>query len=268
MPGRLKTFASLTLLATTLVSPSFGKEMPTSLREANRLYQAGQFSAAISLAKKSVVYAPEDVQAMLILGMSYFNEKNYPEARDWFRKAVQRKPKHPIARKYIGLIQEIEHRYGPFSSSLSTAQESKDPTISGEAFKKGWFGHSFPKESEKAKDYFEPEKHKPARIALEVDAPLEKILIEKSVASMAKEAFDSKLFLKSYLFYSQLLAANPNNRSYLVGKAGAAFHMKRYQEVIKTLGPMMLAADDKSFSKLELKQARGLMQAARKKLYD
>jgi tetratricopeptide (TPR) repeat protein len=204
---------------------------------------------------------------MLIIGMSHFNQNDYPQARDWFRKAVRKSPRHPIATRYIALLQEIEHRFGPFSTDIATAQESADPVISGEAFKKGWFGHGFPHESPKTDKYFDPAKNIPAPVALEVEPPIKKILIEKSVAKMADEAFQNKLYLKSYLFYSQLLSAEPQNRKYLLGKADSAFQLKRYDEVVQILGPIMLAATPEKLENEDMQKAQKLMQAAREKVY-
>ncbi len=85
---------------------------------------------------------------------------------------------------------------------------------------------------------------------------------------MAQAAFKKKLFLKSYLFYSQLLAANPQNREYLLGKARSAFHMKRFADVIKTLGPIMLAGKKSTFSQNEYNEARKMIQVARQKVYE
>ncbi|GAB4273957.1 MAG: hypothetical protein Kow0029_13970 [Candidatus Rifleibacteriota bacterium] len=262
-----KTILTATFLSCMLSQCLTAGELSASLREASRLYQAGQYSAAISVAEKVNEYSPESVEAMLIIGMSHFNSKNYVDAKTWFRKALNKSPRHPIAVRYVSLIKEIEHRYGPFSSDLISARASEDPVKKGEAFKKSWFGHSFPKESEKTSDYFDQSKKIPAPIALEVEPPIEKILVEKSVARMANEAFAEKRFLKSYLFYSQLLSANPGNRSYLIGKAKSAFALKRYQEVIKILGPILMAAEEKSFSEPEFKLAKDLIQKARKQIY-
>lgn len=259
----LITGAFITLIAGYSAECS---EMVASLREADRLYQIGRYEQAIEVAGKFIEFSPENLEAMLILGMSHFNSGDYPEARQWFRKALKKQRKNILASQYLELIREIEHRYGPFSENIDLARTSKDPQVSGQAFKKGWFGHGFPKESEPTRQYFDPGKNIPAPIALEVKAPLEKVLIEQSVAEMAKEAFSNKLFVKSYLFYSQLLDASPENRTYLLGKAESAFMLERFDEVIKTLGPIMLFGKEKSFSPQELKLANKLIDQSRLKI--
>ncbi len=246
--------------------PAKSSEMVATLREADRLYQNGRYEQAIEMAGKFVEFSPDSLEAMLILGMSHFNSGNYPEAKQWFRQALKKKRRNVIASQYLDLIREIEHRYGPFSSNINLARTSEDPQIAGQAFKKGWFGHGFPKESEPTRQYFDRNKNIPAPIALEVKAPVEKMLIEQSVAQMAQDAFSKKLFVKSYLFYSQLLDASPENRNYLLGKAESAFMLERYDEVIKTLGPIMLFGKEKSFSPQELKQANDLINKSRNKI--
>ncbi len=243
-------------------------ELPATLREADRLYQAGHYRQAIHTAGKFIEISPGNVDAMLIIAMSYFNENDYVNACEWFRKVARQKPRNPIAKKYIALIQEIEHRYGPFSTEISQALASNDQMISTAAFKKGWFGHGFPKESNPTVNYFDPGKKFPAPIAIEVPAPIEKILMETSVANMAQDAFNKQMFLKSYLFYSQLLSASPGNRNYLLRKAESALKLERYAEVVKILGPVMLARDEKSFSPEELKLADELLLKARQQISD
>ncbi len=152
------------------------KELPASLREASRLYQTSNYSQAISLAEKVIKFSPDNTEAMLIIAMSNFNLEKYAIAKDWLRKVSKRQKNHPVAQQYIALIQEIEHRYGPFSQDM--AMESNDPLHSGKAFKRGWFGHAFPHESKKTSEVFSKTKPKTAPIALEVEPPVEKILME------------------------------------------------------------------------------------------
>ncbi|MGM0598755.1 MAG: tetratricopeptide repeat protein [Candidatus Rifleibacteriota bacterium] len=242
-------------------------ELSRTLREADRLYQTGNYEAAINKAEKAVKISPANLQANLIMGMSYFNNKNYVKARVCFRKAAKIAPEHPIVRRYIDVIQEIEHRYGPFSQSIIAQKESSDPVTTNNAFKKAWFGHSFPTESAPKEEYFDPAKNVPAPVALEVEAPIKRILIKNTVADMAQKALKEKKYLKSYLFYSQLSSSEPSNREYILGKAKSAFQLKRYDEVIKIIGPIILASD-KSFKNKELhQQAKNLLKEARTKLY-
>lgn len=251
------------LLSTAWV---FAAEMPPALREADRLYQSGRFAKASASARKFLKIVPANLEANLLIGMSEFKQNNYREAKNWFLRALKISSKNFIARKYLDLIQEIEHRHGPLAGELSAAQDSEDTYTSGKAFKKSWFGHGFPRESGPTREYFDPEKNMKAPIAIEVDAPIKKILVEKSVAKMAREAFAGKLYLKSFLFYSQLLSASPENRTFLLGKAESAFMLERYDEVVKLLGPVMLFKQQKSFSPEQLKLANDLLNKARKNL--
>jgi tetratricopeptide (TPR) repeat protein len=257
------------------------REPGVSLREASKLYQAQNYQQAIQIAEKTLEYSQNNVEAMLIAAMSHFNNHDYAKSRTWLRKIIKLKPSHPIAKEYIRLIQELEHRFGPFKSDMLDSMQAKDPIISGEAFKRGWFGPSFPKESDPIRpgsastlpthgisSSSSPVASSSAKIALEVDPPLERVLAEKTVAKLAKDAFEQELYLKSYLFYSQLAAHNPKNRSYLIKKAQSAFHMKRYSEVVKTLGPIMLGLDQQTFPKQEYEAAKKLLEDSRKKLYE
>ncbi len=264
MPSVLSRFFAVSLFfSVTLVSAS---EMTATLREASRLYQGRQFDEAVAAARQFLAYSPDNLEAMLLIAMSRFNQKNYSEASEWLQKVARIDRNHPVARHYITLLQEIEHRKGPFATDLLTAKASTDRRTAGEAFKKAWFGHSFPEESLPTPVYFDSNKDKIAPVAIEVPPPIEKVLAEKAVAKMAEQAFSDGVFVKAYLFYSQLLAANPNNRSYLLGKAGSALRMKRFNEVIKILGPVMLARDEKSFTSEELKLADRLMLMARQRI--
>lgn len=280
MAEHFRKILALACFSLLIVAGSEAAKPGPSLREASRYYQTKNYTQAIQIAGKSLEYSKNDVDAMLIMAMSYFNSHNYTEAKAWFRRIIQLKPAHPVAKEYIQLIRELEHRFGPFKSDMTVEMQSKDPVISGEGFKRAWFGHTFPEESQplhSRTDTKEPSSKQSvsinasetvAEIALDVEPPLEKVLAEKTVASMAQEALKSKMFLKSYLFFSQLAAHNPDNRSYIIGKAESAFHMKRYDEVIKALGPIMLASDKKGFKKDEYKAAQKLLDAARKKLYE
>lgn len=87
------------------------------------------------------------------------------------------------------------------------------------------------------------------------------------MAEMAEEAFKKSDFQKSFLFYSQLLAAQPGNRRHLLGKAGSAFHMKRYREVIEILGPILSVANLQGFSPEEKPAAENLLQQSRYEVF-
>ena len=268
MPVWLKKIMPATLLLMYMGSlPGISFELNKTLREADRLYQTGNYLEAISKAEKAAEINPSNFQANLILGMSHFNNKNYVQARTYFRKAAQTNSSHPIVRRYIAVIREIEHRYGPFSQSIIAQKESTDEVVRNNAFKKAWFGHSFPSESAPKEEYFDQTKNIPAPVALEVEAPIERILVKNTVADMAQKAFKDKKYIKSYLFYSQLNASEPANREFILGKAKSAFQLNRFEEVIKILGPVILASGKIFKNKNFYKQAQTLLKEARTKLY-
>lgn len=246
--------------------PVKSSDMIAPLRKADQLYQNGRYEQAIEIANKFIEFAPDSLEAMVILGMAHFNLGNYLEAKQWFRKILKKKQKNIIANQYLELIREIEHRYGLFSINIDLTCASKDPLIAEQAFKKAWFGHGFPKESEPTRQFYNCDKNTTASITLEIKAPKEKMLIEQSIAQIAQDAFVKKLFVKSYLLYSQLLAVNPENHSYLFGKAESAFMLQRYDEVIKLLAPVMLLGKETSFTPQELKKAKDLINKSRNKI--
>lgn len=246
--------ARIILLSLLAVATSINaREMPRSLREAERLYANQRYSEASDKAKEFQKLFPSNVQALIILGMSDYNLNNYKDSVKWFKKAIHLSPNHPIASKYLTLLQELEYRSGPFSIEPSEADFS-DPKVSAEFYKRGYFNTAYPKESEKSsprttgkplepvliKQPLPPSTYRAnSKVALDSN---EKFSESTSTAAfmekMAREALEDKRYIKAYLFYSQLSAGDPNNRTFRIEQAEAAFHLGRYAKVVELLLPI------------------------------
>ncbi len=265
-----------------------GAELSPSLREAERLYQSGRFEEASVKALEIHRYFPEDFQTLLVLGMSDFHAGNYLKASDWFRSAARKSPRHPIVLRYTELLREIEYRTGPFSRDPDR-QNLADGKTTAEFYKRGYFGPSTPVTSDMENQWarttslepvlirqplpgtatiFAEIERPPSELALPTPYPsLESILSSEAVAEMAEKALENKEYQKSYLFFSQLVASAPQNRRYLIGKAEAAFHMKRYRQVLEILGPMVAAGTSTGFSELQAKKIQQLMEDSRGQVF-
>lgn len=265
-----------------------GAELSPSLREAERLYQSGRFEEASARALEIHRYFPEDLQTLLVLGMSDFHAGNYLKSSDWFRSAARQAPKHPIVLRYTELLREIEYRMGPFSRDPDR-QNLADGKTTADFYKRGYFGPSLPVPSDMENQWAKSTALEPvlirqplpgtATIFAEIDRPpselalptpypsLESILSSEAVAEMAEKALESKEYQKSYLFFSQLAASAPQNRRYLIGKAEAAFHMKRYRQVLEILGPMVAARSSTGFSELQAQKIQQLMEDSRSQVF-
>lgn len=279
----LKKAALLALLI--LTGPVQALELNPALREAEHLYQSGRFEEAALKAQELYRFFPDDFQNLLILGMSDFHAGNYLESSDIFRLAARKKPKHPIVIRYTELLREIEYRSGPFSRNPDR-QDQTDKKATAEFYKRGFFGPSFTITSGPEDSGLPPAPMDPvllreplseaalnadypvSQLALPVPHPyMESILTAESMAEMAERAFDNGEFQKSYLFFSQLAASAPQNRRYLIGKSEAAFHMKRYQQVLEILGPLVAAAGTAGFSELQQQKIQQLMEQSRKLVF-
>ena len=274
MPNKLLIISISLICFATTCSSAIAKELDFSLREASILYQSGRNEEAIQKAQLVSKHFPKNLEALLILGRAEFELENYAKARNWLRKAYSINPKHPLIKRYLGLIREIENRYGPIPGDFQPPAQ-KDKLETARDFKKGWFGPNFTVTSAPLTP--EPKvilKNAPASTTNVISPtalptphpPVNLVLLTDSVEKMAKEAFDKKLYIKSYLFYSQLNRQNPGNRKFLLGKSKAAFHMKRFREVIKALGPL-LTTNPASFTDEQRKQAKELVQKSRTKVY-
>ena len=82
----------------------YSSEIPKTLREAEKLYQNGKYSEASDKALEYQKLSPNNLQALIILGMSDFYLNNYRNSKNWFQKAKKQSPNHPIVCKYLDLI--------------------------------------------------------------------------------------------------------------------------------------------------------------------
>lgn len=248
------------IMAFFVVATVRSSELEARLREANRLYYAGRYAEAKSYALEFHEFYPDDLNAISLLGMTTFASRNYDEAKKWFRILLQRKPTHAIALRYAALIQEIEHRKGSVSFDPGERAEN-DSYETAREFKRGWFGPNFPVFSD------EPAQVPLAHTALPMPHPTEpEMLTNNTVASIARRAMNEENFIKAYLFYSQLLEADRDNRSFLLGKTEAAFHMKRYLEVVQIMGPYLASESPTGFTPEELIKADELLTTAKDKM--
>ena len=257
----MKRALLFSLIAAIIAAASLsGSELEERLREANRLYYAGRYPEAKGYALDFHRFFPEDLNAIALLGMTTFASKEYDEAKKWFRMLLQKKPKHPVALRYAALIQEIEHRKG--SVSFDPVERTKNDSYeTARDFKRGWFGPSFPVFSG------EPANVPLAQTALPTPYPTEPDLTtNNTVATIARQALNEENFIKAYLFYAQLLEADRGNRSFLLGKAEAAFHMKRYREVVQIIGPYLASENPTGFTPEELIKADELLTSSKDRL--
>ncbi|MBU1108783.1 MAG: hypothetical protein KKB51_19055 [Candidatus Riflebacteria bacterium] len=240
-----------------------GSEFQPQLREAERLYQAGRYQDAAREADNLLRFFPDDLQTLLLAGMSEYNSGNYLRAQQIFKKAHAKAPRHPIVTEYSALLREIEYRSGPFSPNPQS-QLSSDEYATARYFKRGYFGPGFTHTS----DSLSAQELAEVEVALPMPhPPVESIFKAKPVIDIAQKAFSEGNYHKSYLFYSQLLASDPTNRHYLMGRAESAFHMKRFRNVIEMLGPIMAAPKKHGFNEQESEKAQQLLSESRQKVF-
>ncbi|PKL50451.1 MAG: hypothetical protein CVV42_02855 [Candidatus Riflebacteria bacterium HGW-Riflebacteria-2] len=256
------TATLLVLLGLTVVSLD-ARELQPQLREAERLYQAGRYQDAARTANDYLRFFPDDFQALVIAGISAYNNGDYLSAKKHIAKAHAREPKHPLVVEYAALLREIEYRGGSLSPIPLQPPASNEYETAG-FFKRGYFGPGFTHTSGNVID--------PALATPEVALPMphpetESIFKTQPVLDIAEKAFAEGNFHKSYLFYSQLLASQPTNRRFLIGRAESAFHMKRYRQVVDMLGPLLAAPETQGFNATEIKKARQLLSDARQKAF-
>lgn len=259
-------FSAILLLTCLLGGPTAqlsGSEFQPQLREAERLYQAGRYQDAAREADNLLRFFPDDLQTLLLAGMSEYNSGNYLRAQQIFKKAHAKAPRHPIVIEYSALLREIEYRSGPLSPNPE-AKLGQDEYATARYFKRGYFGPGFTHTSGSLPI---PE-IATAVVALPMPhPPVESIFKLKPVIDIAQKAFTEGNYHKSYLFYSQLLASEPTNRSYLMGRAESAFHMKRFRHVIEMLGPIMAAPQMHGFNEQEKEKAQQLLSESRQKVF-
>lgn len=281
--------AVATLLALSISSSAAAAELSPAIREAERLYQSGRFTEAVTAAHEVYRYFPDDFQALIILGMSNFHAGNYLKASDWLKLAAAKSPRHPLVVRYSELLREIEYRSGPFSKNPDR-RDPADKKTTAEFYKRQFFGPSFAVPSGQNNPWaqaapLEPVLIKkplpvettflaaahdrpPSRLALPTPYPtMESIISTEAMAEMAERALAQRNYRKSYLFFSQLNATEPNNRRFAIGKAESAFHMKRYQQVLEILGPLAAAGQAANFSDQQWQKVGQLMEKSRKQVF-
>lgn len=233
-------------------------------RKAESLCHAGNYKEASKKADAILKYFPNDVYALIIKGKSEFYQEHYLKAGECFAKAYKKAPNHPVVRQYVKLLREIDYKMGTGASIGTDRLLKSSPIAQAEFFKRGYFGSGGTSLSGKALS-----RSKTAPTALKTPYPSqESILSETPVAYLANKALNEGNYNKAYLLFGQLIAVNRSNKAYLLGRAEAAFHMKRYRQVIKLLSP---ALADKNFDKLlpeQKEKAEYLLSNARGKLYE
>ncbi|KAF1081539.1 MAG: hypothetical protein GQF41_2345 [Candidatus Rifleibacterium amylolyticum] len=240
-----------------------GQELQPQLREAERLYQAGRYQDAARAADNYLRFFPDDFQALLIAGISAFNHGDYLSAKRHLTKAHARQARHPLVVEYTNLLREIEYRSGSLEPVPLQPPDSNKYETAG-FYKRGYFGPGFTHTSGRVID--------PALATAEVALPMphpstDSIFTTQPVQEIADKAFSEGNFHKAYLFYSQLLASEPTNRRFLLGRARSAFHMKRYRQVVDMLGPLLAAPEIQGFSDTEIENARELLADAKQKAF-
>ena len=285
------------------VSQLLAVEMPRSLRKAEKLYQNGKYKEASKEALKFQQSSPDNLQCLIILGMSDFYLNDYKSSKKWFKRAKELSKKHPIATRYLDLLRELEYKSGTFGIEPSDT-DLTDPEVSGKYFKRAFFGTAFPVESkpnemEKKAHLLEPVMLEPvviknnkiifesasetAEIKVSESKPIysyeatesakiedQNSIIENSAATdymtiMAKEAMKEQKYEKAYLFYSQLLASQPKNRLYAISKAEAAYHLKKYSTVLSILTPISSKSSLATLSEEDRAKMKSLIEKSANK---
>ena len=122
---------------TTAFIVAQAKELVPSLRKAERLYDKGYYEKAAEKADEYIAYFPNDIQARIIAGMSYYHIGSYVESIDNFVVAEQIQPKNPIVVRYIKMLRELEYRSEPFVLDLEIKAKS-DPLQTAEFYKRNF----------------------------------------------------------------------------------------------------------------------------------
>lgn len=257
-----------------------GRELSRSLREAQKLYERGHYEEAAKKAYEYYKFYPDDVQAMIICGMSEFHAGNYIESVDMFVSANQKQPKHPITERYLALLRELEYRSEPFTTDLELKSKA-DPQETAKYYKRNFFGPSFNIVSGKeGKTNFvstlephlmkSPSEARNVRLVtvLPVSAPAKSLLGRNTMEGMAEKSLSEGQYLKSYLFYSQLHASSPQNKFYLLGKAESAFHMKRYEQVLELLGNVYLTDEIKVYDESQRQKIDNMLAYSRVRVFN
>lgn len=256
------------ILFTLLSSASAGAlaaELSDSLRTASEHYRAGRLAEAREEAISYQKFFPDDVEALVILGRIDFEAGRYSDAKQWFRAASAKSPRHPVVKRYRKLLEELEYRNGPFEASplpLPTSDKSETATF----FKKAWFG---PLQTDSVED-FKPSAMEPvlSRESLSVTEGTAPAVISDSVSSgedfgaAGEAAMKDSFYLKSYIMYSQALARTPDHVPSRLGFARAAIQMGKASEALEALSPLLsIGAPPESAA-----EARAMAELARSRL--
>ncbi len=274
MPPKKASKFILTLFFAGLSASVLSAELDSELRTASQLYQTGRLDQARQILEKYDEFFPKNLELCLLMGRIEFEQKNYIAATNYFKIVDQQQPNHPLLRHYKRLLAEVNHRTG-YSEGFTMKTSSQTPVKTAKEFKRGWFGPNFTNTSEPMKTPAPvpsaPMPKSPtytvAPTALSTPhPPQDRILYGETISKMAEKALKDGLYIKAYLFYSQLQQSDPNFRSYTIGKSEAAFHMKRYKEVINMLGPLRSTNPD-SFTSVQLEKVDQLLTESRKLIY-
>ena len=263
------------LIGILLGSQLYGAEMPRSLREAERLYQQGNYAEAYDKALELQSFYPDNFQGLLVLGMSSFYLNDYESSWNWFIKAQKKSPKHPIVTRYIELLRELEYRSGPFTSG-PYAPDPIEPMNTAKFYKKGYLSANVPILSNPEDPGSPVKPMEPILITdpiatsamrLESDLALPtpyphigSILSADYFKQMAAEAMKKQEYEKAYLFYSQLSADEPKNREFIICQAEAAYHLKRFQKCYDLLLPLAQKSSLATLSEENQKKVRELIR--------
>lgn len=239
-----------------------GAELTDSLRKASELYRAGRLSEAREEAASFQRFFPDDTEGLVILGRIEFEAGRYSEARQWFRLASAKSPRHPVVKRYRKLLEELEYRNGPFEV-FPLPLPAPDRGETAKRFKKAWFG---PVQAASADDLKPPAAEPilsrgPLSASSEAGSTTAAIGMspDNELETAGEAALKNSFYLKSYLLYSQALARTPDHAPSMLGFARAAIQMGKYTEARDALSPLLsIGAPPESAA-----EARALAEMAR-----
>lgn len=268
MPRFFPPNALLLALFTCAATAATGGELPDSLRTASELYRVDRIDEAREEAISFQRFFPDDVNALVLLGRIDFEAGRYSDAKQWFRAASAKAPRHPIVRRYRKLIEELEYRNGPFESD-PLPLPAHDEEKTAKWFKKAWFG---PVQSASTDD-FRPPVLEPvlSRDPLWVADTADSTELPGGGSSgdefetAGRDALKDAFYLKSYIMYSQAVARQPDHAPSRIGFARAAIQMGKFSEALDALSPLLSigappesAAEARSLADM----ARSLLESA------
>ncbi|HOT27415.1 MAG TPA: tetratricopeptide repeat protein [Candidatus Ozemobacteraceae bacterium] len=242
MPRFFASNALLPALFACAAVAAEGGELTSSLRTASELYRTGRTDAAREEALSFQRYFPDNVEALVLLGLIEFEAGRYSDSKQWFRSASLKAPRHPVVRRYRKLLDELEYRNGPFDI-FPLPLPGHDEGETAKRFRKAWFG-PVPAASvgEIRPPGLEPVLSRDPLWVSETAAPQELPgggssgeEYETAGGAALKEAF----YLKSYIMYSQAVARQPDHGPSRLGLARAAIQMGKFGEALDVLSPLL-----------------------------